>query len=88
MGTQKNHLNKTISFKHPKHMLKLMGKKIFTILHKKNCLSKPMGTGNRRTVRQTHSDYSADPRVVQLIFNCALLSGGIYRKNKTVNYLT
>ena len=30
-GTQKNHLNG--SFERPKHMLKLMGRKIFTILH-------------------------------------------------------
>ena len=28
-------------FKHQKHMLELMGKKIFTVLHKKICLSKP-----------------------------------------------
>ena len=32
VGTQKNHLNETVLFEHPKHMLKLMGKKIFTIL--------------------------------------------------------
>ena len=37
MGTQKNHLNE-----HPKHMLKLMGKKIFTFLCSKFCLSKPV----------------------------------------------
>ena len=30
------------SFEHPKHMLKLMAKKIFTILRSKNCLSKHM----------------------------------------------
>ena len=30
------------SFKHPQHMIKLMGKKIFTILRSKMCLSKPM----------------------------------------------
>ena len=30
------------SFEHPKHMLKLMGKKIFTVLRFKNCISKPM----------------------------------------------
>ena len=30
------------SFEHPKHMLKLMGKKIFIILHSKICLSKPV----------------------------------------------
>ena len=30
------------SFEHPKHILKLMAKKIITILHQKNCLSKPM----------------------------------------------
>ena len=34
-GTQKNHLNKTGFFEHPKHMLKLIGKKIFTILRSK-----------------------------------------------------
>ena len=32
VGTQKNHLNETGSFEHPKHMLKLKGKKKFTIL--------------------------------------------------------
>ena len=31
MGTQKNRLNET-SFEHPKHMFKLMGKEIITIL--------------------------------------------------------
>ena len=33
LGTQKNRLNETVhgSFDHPKHMLTLMGKKIFTI---------------------------------------------------------
>ena len=30
------------SFEHPQHLLKLMGKKIFTILHYKFCLSKPI----------------------------------------------
>ena len=35
MGTQKNCLNETVFFEHPKHMLKLMGKKIFTILRSK-----------------------------------------------------
>ena len=30
------------SFEQPKHMLELMGKKIFTILHWKICLSKPV----------------------------------------------
>ena len=30
------------SFEHPKHMLKLMGKKIFIILRSKFCLSKPI----------------------------------------------
>ena len=30
------------SFEHPKHMLKIMGKKIFTILRCNFCLSKPM----------------------------------------------
>ena len=37
MGTQKNRLNETV-----KHMLKLMGKEILTILHSKFCLSKPV----------------------------------------------
>ena len=32
MGTQKSHLNEMDLFEHPKHMLKLMGKKILTIL--------------------------------------------------------
>ena len=31
VGTQKNRLNKTVFFEHPKQMLKMMGKKIFTI---------------------------------------------------------
>ena len=30
------------SFEHPKHTLKLMGKKMFIILRSKYCLSKPM----------------------------------------------
>ena len=30
------------SFEHPKHMFKLMGKKIFTNLRSKICLSKPV----------------------------------------------
>ena len=41
-GTQKNRLNEMVllsngggSFEHPKHMLKLMGKKILTTLHSK-----------------------------------------------------
>ena len=34
MGTQKNRLNETF-FEHPKPMLKLMGKKIITILRSK-----------------------------------------------------
>ena len=32
VGTQKNRLNETFFFEHPKQMLKIMGKKIFTIL--------------------------------------------------------
>ena len=32
------------SFEYPKHMLKLMGKKIFTILRLKKCLSKPVSS--------------------------------------------
>ena len=35
VGTQKNRLNWTVLIEHPKHMLKLMGKKIFTILRSK-----------------------------------------------------
>ena len=35
VGTQKNRLNETFYFKHPKQMLKLMGKKILSILHSK-----------------------------------------------------
>ena len=31
VGTQKNRLDETVLFEHPKHMLKLMGKKIFTM---------------------------------------------------------
>ena len=38
MGTQKNCLNETVLFEHLKHM----GKKTFTILRSKFCLSKPM----------------------------------------------
>ena len=37
VGSQKNRLNE-----YPKHMLKLMGKKIFTILRSKILLSKPV----------------------------------------------
>ena len=32
VSTQKNRLKETGFFEHPKHMLKLMGKKIFTLL--------------------------------------------------------
>ena len=32
VGTQKDRFNETVLFKHPKHMLKLMGKKILTVL--------------------------------------------------------
>ena len=32
VGTQKNRLNETVLFEHPKHMLKVIGKKILTIL--------------------------------------------------------
>ena len=35
VGTQKNRLNETVLFEHPKHMIKLSGKKIFTILRSK-----------------------------------------------------
>ena len=37
VGTQKNRLNES-SFEHPKHMLKLMGKKIFTLLRLNICI--------------------------------------------------
>ena len=40
MGTQKNRLDET-SFAHPKHMFKLMGKKIITILRLKKLLYWP-----------------------------------------------
>ena len=44
MGTQKNRLNDG-SFEHPKHMLKLMDKKIYLQFYAQNfCLSKPMGS--------------------------------------------
>ena len=32
VGTQKNRLNETVLFEHPKHMFKQMDKKIITIL--------------------------------------------------------
>ena len=32
VGTQKNRLNETVLFEHPKHMYKLISKKIFAIL--------------------------------------------------------
>ena len=35
MDTQKNPLNETVLLKHPKHMFKRMGKKIFTSLRSK-----------------------------------------------------
>ena len=41
MSTQKNRLNKTFLFEHPKHMFKLIGKKIIAILHLKNLLNWP-----------------------------------------------
>ena len=37
VGAQKNRLNETVLFEHPKHMLQLISKKIFTILRSK-CL--------------------------------------------------
>ena len=42
VGTQKNCLFEKVLFEYPKHMLKIMGKKILSILHKIFCLSKPM----------------------------------------------
>ena len=36
VGTQKNRLNEMVLFEHPKHTLKLMGKKIITLLRSKN----------------------------------------------------
>ena len=43
------------SFKHTKHMLKLIGKKIFTIFRSKCCLSKPVRvlTGSFYVCRKT-----------------------------------
>ena len=35
VGTQKNHLNETVLFEHPKHMFKLMDKKITMIINSK-----------------------------------------------------
>ena len=35
VGTQKNRLNETGFYENPKHMLKLTGKKLFTILRSK-----------------------------------------------------
>ena len=34
MGTQKNRLDETVLFEHPKHMFKLMDKKIIAILRR------------------------------------------------------
>ena len=35
-------LKRTVLIEHPEHMLKLIDKEIFTILHSKICLSKPV----------------------------------------------
>ena len=35
VATQKNRLNETVHFEHPKHVLKLMGKKILIISRSK-----------------------------------------------------
>ena len=37
MGTQKNRLIEICSFEHPKHILKVMGKKMFSILRTNEC---------------------------------------------------
>ena len=44
MGTQKNHLDEAVLLS-TQNMFKLMGKKIITILHLKNCLTGPMVLG-------------------------------------------
>ena len=41
------------SFEHPKHMFKLMGMKILTILHSKHCLSIPMCAAKQFSLFQT-----------------------------------
>ena len=41
-GYSKEPSHRDGSFEHPKHMFKQMGKKIFTILRSKLCLSKPV----------------------------------------------
>ena len=48
MGTQKNHLNETVLLG-PKHMLKIMGKKIFKFYSEMFCLSKPVAQDSINT---------------------------------------
>ena len=53
-------LKRTVSmiyFEHSKHMFKLMGKKIFTILRLKNCLSKPVGTSMSGVTKGCDCDF-------------------------------
>ena len=47
-GYSKEQSQRDGSFKHPKHMLNLLGKQIFTILCSKYCLFKPMIQLNRK----------------------------------------
>ena len=42
VGTQKNRLNQTGFFEHPKHMFKLMGKQYLHFNAENFCLSKPV----------------------------------------------
>ena len=52
VGSQKNRLNET--FEHPKHMLKLMGKKYLQVYAKIFCLSKDMARYNNDIILFYH----------------------------------
>ena len=45
-----------VSLEHPKHMLKIMGKKIVTFLAEKFCLSKPMLSNEHQVSLNLHDE--------------------------------
>ena len=69
---KKNRLNETSSFEHPKHMLKIMGKKVFTILRWNFLLIETYVTV---TIRQGPSDLSGYTFVLSALLNYIWGSG-------------
>ena len=63
MGSQKNRLDETVTFEHPKHMFKLMDKKIIAILRKLFLLNWPYGILHCRAMKNEISLHiKADPQ--------------------------